>query len=199
MVIEDFKVQPETRWRFFADTVMGGVSLGKVRFVAEDCQMHAHMTGRVSTENNGGFMQMQLNLPAPPSEGTVRVRLIVRGKDQRYFVHLSTSCTPLPWQYYQVGFDVTRDWTGIKLPLDAFAASGALLRDVPGTTNLTSIGIVAYGRDHTPRSTCLRWGFTDKPPTRKLSVGSAANQTDHSGCPAMARSFVQHGFVFGKL
>lgn len=159
MVIEDFKVQPETRWRFFADTVMGGVSSGQVRFVTEDGRTHAHMTGRVSTENNGGFIQMQLDLPVPPPEGTLGVRLIARGNDQRYFVHLRTNGTLLPWQYYQAGFDVTRNWTEIRLPFSAFAASGALLRDVPRAGSLTSVGIVAYGRDHEAEIDVLEVGF----------------------------------------
>jgi hypothetical protein len=32
--------------------------------------------------------------------------------------------------------------------LTAFEASGAMLRDVPRAGALTSVGIVAYGRDH---------------------------------------------------
>ena len=31
-MIENFESQPETRWRFFADTVMGDVSSGQVAF-----------------------------------------------------------------------------------------------------------------------------------------------------------------------
>lgn len=158
-MIEDFKVQPETRWRFFADTVMGGVSSGQVRFVTEDGRTHAHMTGRVSTENNGGFIQMQMDLPAPPPEGAVGVRLIVRGNDQRYFVHLRTTGTLLPWQYYQAGFEVTRNWTEVRLPFEAFAASGRLLRDVPRADSLTSIGIVAYGRNHDAEIDVREVGF----------------------------------------
>lgn len=159
MMIEDFKVQPETRWRFFADTVMGGVSSGQVRFVTEDGRTHAQMTGRVSTENNGGFIQIQMDLADPPPEGTVGVRLIVRGNDQRYFVHLRTNGTLLPWQYYQAGFEVTRDWAEIRLPFTAFAASGALLRDVPRAGSLTSVGIVAYGRDHDAEIDVREVGF----------------------------------------
>ncbi|TAG11057.1 MAG: NADH ubiquinone oxidoreductase, partial [Rhodobacterales bacterium] len=87
VLVEDFTVQPETRWRFFADSVMGGVSTGRVRFVEEGGRIHAQMTGTVSTANNGGFIQMRLDLATPPAEGTTGVRLIVRGNDQRYFVH----------------------------------------------------------------------------------------------------------------
>jgi len=148
MMVEDFTMQPETRWRFFADTVMGGVSSGQVRFVEEGGRTHARMTGTVSTANNGGFIQIRLDLATPPPETAQGVRLVVRGNDQTYFVHLRTDGTLLPWQYYQAGFEVTRDWQEVRLPLTAFEASGAILRDVPRAGALTSVGIVAYGRDH---------------------------------------------------
>jgi Complex I intermediate-associated protein 30 (CIA30) len=150
-VIEDFTMQPETRWRFFTDQVMGGVSIGGIAFAQEDGASFARMTGRVCTVNRGGFIQIRLDLAAPPPEGTTGVRLIVRGNTQRYFVHLRTGGTLLPWQYYQAGFDVTESWTEVRLPLDAFKASGALLRDVLNPASLTSLAVVAYGRDHDAR------------------------------------------------
>jgi len=150
-LIEDFKMQPETRWRFFTDQVMGGVSTGGVTIAQEDGQAFARMTGSVSTANRGGFIQMRLDLSTPPPEGTTGVRLVVRGNGQRYFVHLRTGGTLLPWQYYQAGFDVTESWSEVRLPFDAFSASGALLRSVPAPGNLTSVAVVAYGRDHDAR------------------------------------------------
>ncbi len=158
-VIEDFKMQPETRWRFFTDQVMGGVSTGGVDFAKEDGHAFARMTGRVSTANRGGFIQMRLDLANPPPEGTTGVRLMVRGNDQRYFVHLRTGGTLLPWQYYQAGFDVTESWAEVRLPLESFGASGALLRSVPRPGNLASVAIVAYGRDHDPRIDVREVGF----------------------------------------
>ncbi len=157
--IEDFTMQPETRWRFFTDQVMGGVSTGGVTFVQEDGTPHARMTGRVSTQNRGGFIQMRLDLASPPPEGTVGVRLIVRGNSQRYFVHLRTTGTLLPWQYYQAGFEVSGDWSTIRLPLDAFKPSGSLLLNVPDPESLTSVAIVAYGRDHDARIDVREVGF----------------------------------------
>jgi hypothetical protein len=158
-VIEDFAMQPETRWRFFTDQVMGGVSSGKVVFDREDGQPYARMTGRVSTANRGGFIQMRLDLANPPPEGTTGVRLFVRGNSQRYFMHLRTSGTILPWQYYQAGFEVTESWSEVRLPLDAFAASGALLRSIPRPRSLKSVAIVAYGRDHDARVDVREVGF----------------------------------------
>ena len=147
-IIEDFTMQPENRWRFFTDQVMGGVSTGDVAFAQENGTPFARMTGRVSTANRGGFIQMRLDLASPPPQGTTGVQLVVRGNAQRYFVHLRTGGTLLPWQYYQAGFDVTENWSAVRLPLDRFTASGAFLRNLPRPASLTSVAVVAYGRDH---------------------------------------------------
>jgi Complex I intermediate-associated protein 30 (CIA30) len=158
-IIEDFTMQPETRWRFFTDQVMGGMSTGGVAFAQENGTSFARMTGRVSTANRGGFIQMRLDLTSPPPEGTTGVRLIVRGNGQRYFLHLRTGGTFLPWQYYQAGFDVTESWSEVRLPLGAFKASGALLRGVPNPASMTSVAVVAYGRDHDAQIDVREVGF----------------------------------------
>ena len=159
MNIEGFKMQPETGWRFFTDNVMGGVSTGRVVFLKENGAPYARMTGLVSTANRGGFIQMRRDLSNPPSADVTGVRLVVRGNLQRYFVHLRTSGTILPWQFYQAGFEVTRSWTEVILPFEAFRASGALLRNVPRPEKLKSIAIVAYGRDHEAEIEVLEIGF----------------------------------------
>lgn len=157
--IEDFTIQPETRWRLITDQVMGGVSAGQVVFVQEDGRAHARMTGRVSTANRGGFIQMRLDLTGPLSEGSTGVRLVVRGNDQRYFVHLRTTDTVKPWHFYQAGFDVTRNWTEVSLPLDVFAASRRLSQTRVRLGNPTSLAIVAYGRDHEAEIEVREVGF----------------------------------------
>lgn len=148
IMIDDFKSQPETRWLFIADTVMGGVSTGKVSFLEENGETHARMTGSVSTRNNGGFIQFQMKILSPLPKSAAGLRLVVRGNDQRYFMHLRTSGTLLPWQYYQAGFEVSREWSEVRFPFEAFKASGSLLRIVPRPESLKSVGIVAFGRDH---------------------------------------------------
>jgi hypothetical protein len=145
---EETAMATDGEWRFFTDTVMGGVSTGRVTQMTEGGESFLRMTGTVSTANRGGFIQMRTDLSAPPPEGTTGVRLVVRGNGQRYFVHLRTNGTVLPWQYYQAGFDVTGDWTEVRLPFAAFRASGALLRTEPRAGSLTSLAVVAYGRDH---------------------------------------------------
>lgn len=156
---EDSSMQPDTHWRFFTDQVMGGQSAGQVTPGADAEQPYTRMTGSVSTANRGGFIQMRLDLPDPPPSNTEGVRLIVRGNDQRYFVHLRTSGTMLPWQYYQAGFEVTETWAEVRLPLESFVASGALMRRVPSASSLRSAAVVAYGRDHEAQIDVQALGF----------------------------------------
>ncbi|WP_170336724.1 CIA30 family protein [Ruegeria arenilitoris] len=145
---EDFSESPETRWDYVADTVMGGVSSGQVQFSSEGDVSFARLTGTVSTENNGGFIQFRRKLSDRPDAGVSGVRLLVRGNGEQYFVHLRTRGTVLPWQYYQAGFATSEEWTEVILPLSDFKASGAMLRAIPVADEITSVGVVAYGRDH---------------------------------------------------
>lgn len=156
---ENIEIQPDAGWRFFTDGVMGGVSEGKASFVLEDGSYYARIEGQVSTENNGGFIQLRLDLPASPPASVVGVRLVARGNNQRYFVHLRTTGTMLPWQYYQASFDVTDAWTVIRLPLEDFKASGALLRAKPRPDRVTSVAVAAFGRDHSARIDVKEIGF----------------------------------------
>jgi hypothetical protein len=156
VVLEDFSNLPESRWEFIADTVMGGVSTGNVQFLSKDGQGFLKLSGKVSTENNGGFIQARMPLDMTSTQtlpdSAQGIWLKARGNGQPYFVHVRTSGTVLPWQYYQATFEVTDQWQDIKLAWDDFKPSGGLsgsfLRDVPLADKIKSIAIVAFGRDH---------------------------------------------------
>ncbi len=145
---EDFTAAPETRWDYVADTVMGGVSSGGAVFETKGGIHFVHLTGEVSTRNNGGFIQVRTRLsdPLPEDAGTVTLR--VRGNGERYFVHLRTSGSRVPWHYYQAEFPTTPAWQDVRIPMSAFKPSNAALRDTVQPGTITSLGIVAYGRDH---------------------------------------------------
>lgn len=145
---DDFSDAPESKWTYVADTVMGGVSVGQVQFLSEGEVDFARLTGSVSTDNNGGFIQFRRKLPDYPDAGISGIRIMVRGNGERYFVHLRTRGTVLPWQYYQAEFTTTDKWTEIQIPLSDFEPSGRILRSTPAPNAITSVGIVAYGRDH---------------------------------------------------
>ncbi len=156
---ETFETAPEARWDYVADTVMGGVSTGELTFLSEGDTTFARMTGRVSTDNNGGFIQFRHKLADGPGAEVTGVRLLVRGNGDRYFVHLRTRGTLLPWQYYQAEFPTTKGWSEVRLPLTAFKPSGAMLRAMPAAKSINSVGVVAYGRDHAARVDVSEVGF----------------------------------------
>jgi hypothetical protein len=67
VTVDDFKSGPEQRWRFFADTVMGGRSTGQVEFKTSGGEAYARLTGDVTTANNGGFIQIRRELKSVPA------------------------------------------------------------------------------------------------------------------------------------
>lgn len=142
--IEDFAATPAARWDFFSDRVMGGVSSGKVDF--PDATLR--LTGTVSTANNGGFIQARLKL-ADRMPGEARALVLrVRGNGDRYFVHLRTGGTLLPWHFYQASFETSSDWAVVRLPFTEFKASTRMIRAAPAPGAVRSVAVVAYGHDH---------------------------------------------------
>lgn len=146
-LIDDF-FETTGPWRVFTDQVMGGVSTADGRVTTEGRVRFLQLTGTVSTENRGGFIQARRDLADGLPADAAALRITVRGDGQPYFMHLRTRGTMLPWQYYQAKFETRRDWQEITLPFTAFAPSGRLLRAAPRPENVTSIALVAYGRDH---------------------------------------------------
>jgi hypothetical protein len=140
----DYVTDPEGPWSYLSDRVMGGVSEG----LAEAAGGALRLSGTVSTENRGGFIQVRTELATPLEPDARGVALEARGNGERYYVHLRTRGTRLPWHYYQAGFDTGPEWRQARLPFTAFRPSGALLRGTPRPQDVTSIGLVAYGRDH---------------------------------------------------
>jgi hypothetical protein len=145
---EDFTTAPETRWDYVADTVMGGVSEGGAVFETQGGVKFIHLTGTVSTRNNGGFIQVRTRLSDRLPADASTVTLQVRGNTEPYFVHLRTRGSVVPWHYYQAEFPTTPDWQTVRIPLTAFQPSSNTLPARIDPETIISIGIVAFGRDH---------------------------------------------------
>ena len=150
IMIDNFDADSMVRWSYVSDQVMGGESEGSATMVTDrdNGDSYAHMVGSVSTANNGGFIQLRTSLSAGVDKNAAGVYIKARGNGQKYYIHLRTRGTMLPWQYYQGTFDVSDQWQVIRLPLDAFKASGSWIRKSALPKSIRSIGIVAYGRNH---------------------------------------------------
>jgi len=121
---------------------------GKVEFFNENNNLYARLTGNVSTENNGGFIQIRRKLKKSSLKGAKFIEITAKGNNQNYFIHLRTSGTLLPWQYYQISFKVVNDFKIFKLPINEFKRSSVFLSKQINPENITSVGVVAFGRDH---------------------------------------------------
>ena len=84
-----------TSWQLFTDQVMGGVSTGTMSRELVGGRLAIRMLGDVRLENNGGFVQLALDLS--PDTGVVDasawsgIELVLFGVDQEYGMHLRTS------------------------------------------------------------------------------------------------------------
>ncbi|MDX1937185.1 MAG: hypothetical protein SFU21_08705, partial [Flavihumibacter sp.] len=73
--------------------------------------------------------QARRDLTEPPPDTAEGVRIVVRGNGQRYFIHLRSSGTVLPWQYYQAGIVFTK-WQPKNVILQVTYFVGVKLRKV---------------------------------------------------------------------
>ncbi len=147
------------QWSYFADTVMGGVSDGSAEFQSNGSDNTIRLTGEVSTANNGGFIQVRSSIPWELAKGKTGIKLKVKGNGETYYLHIRNSSTRLPWHYYQQGFDATNTWQEIDLPFQSFVKSSSLMRTIINQTTIKTIGIVAYGKDHTADSSVISLEF----------------------------------------
>ena len=157
-IIDDLR-QPEPRaaigaaWELVADTVMGGCSEGRARRETVQGRPAIRMTGTVRLDNNGGFLQIALNLSpdgsAVDASGWDGIALDVLGDGETYGLHLRTADVRRPWQSYRHAFVAPTDaWRTVSCPFDAFTPHRI---DTPlDRTRLRRIGIVAIGRGFDP-------------------------------------------------
>jgi len=136
-----------TSWRLITDAVMGGVSRARMtrdRRLGRDCLC---LQGEVSLDNQGGFVQIALDLTPSGSldaSGYEGVMLEVFGNAERYNVHLRTAGMWLPWQSYRASFTAAAEWRTIRIPFARFEAYRiAKPLDV---SRLKRLGLVAIGR-----------------------------------------------------
>ena len=146
LILDDF-AKAVGDWELVSDQVMGGVSDGKLSHEALQERMALRLTGHVSTENNGGFLQMARDLGQTDgidASGYNGVQLDVLGNGETYNIHLRTKDVTRPWQSYRMTFTAPGDWTTVTLPFADFKAHR--LTSPLDLKSLRRIGIVAIGK-----------------------------------------------------
>lgn len=152
-IIDDLSRKPPvaaigSSWQLITDHVMGGVSQASVEWNAVGGRAAIIMRGDVRLENNGGFVQIALDLS--PDGGVVDasawsgIELDIRGNGEEYGVHLRTDVLARPWQSYRQNFTADVHWRTVSLPFNLFVPHRTdIMLD---TRRLLRMGVVAIGR-----------------------------------------------------
>ncbi len=130
-------------WEYVADSVMGGVSRGALRAETVDGRDAARLTGTVSLENNGGFIQMAFAAAADMSAWT-GIELEVFGNGEAYDLRLRTDQLTRPWQSYRATFTAPPAWTTVRIPFGDLVAHRTEAAFDP--RRVRRIGVLAIGR-----------------------------------------------------
>lgn len=135
-------------WDMLSDRVMGGVSSGRLTRETVAGRPAIRMQGDVSLENNGGFIQMALDLDpagaAVDGRSFTGIEILVWGNDEDYGLHLRTADLGRPWQSYRQGFRAGPEWRRISFPFSGFTPHRTEIALNPA--RLRRIGLVAIGR-----------------------------------------------------
>ena len=152
-IIDDLSREPPiaaigSNWQLLTDQVMGGVSKGTMVRAAVAGRAAIRMRGDVSLENNGGFVQIALDLSPDgailDASAWSGIEIDVFGNGEEYGVHLRTDALTRPWQSYRQSFTADAEWRTVQLRFDHFVPHRTdVLLD---THRLRRIGVVAIGR-----------------------------------------------------
>ena len=142
-------MQFSPNWEFVTDGVMGGVSTGTLRQEMIEGRKATRLTGSVSLENNGGFVQMAADLTE--DSGTFDaskwrgIELDILGNEETYELRLRTDQLSRPWQSYRTAFVAPPKWITKRIPFAAFEPHRT---DAPfDPSRLRRIGILAIGSE----------------------------------------------------
>ncbi|MEM8655118.1 MAG: CIA30 family protein [Pseudomonadota bacterium] len=135
-------------WEYVADTVMGGVSTGQANLDEVAGRAAVRLTGSVSLENNGGFVQIAFDLADGglfDASDYTAIALDVRGNGAAYDLRLRTDALTRPWQSFRTEFVAPQAWTTVVLPFSQFEAHRTDATFDPA--RLRRIGVLAIGRE----------------------------------------------------
>jgi hypothetical protein len=129
LIIDDFEVPRRvtalgTRWQAFSDRVMGGVSDMEARREIVAGKAALRLTGTVTRDHGGGFIQLALNFAPDGGPFDARafggIELLVHGNGEQYNAHIRTGDVTWYEQSYRARFQAEPRWSRLRLPWAAF-------------------------------------------------------------------------------
>lgn len=148
-LLEIWPAHPNQNWRLVTDAVMGGISRGSIAKEILEGRESTRMSGYVSIENNGGFIQIALDLGTETgsfdASDFTGLEIDVLGNSESYAAHLRTTDVTRPQQSYRQSFVTPRAWQTLRLPFVQFMPHRI---GIPlDLKRLRRLGLVAIGRE----------------------------------------------------
>ncbi len=148
LVLDELKNPGKTiqnqEWSFITDSVMGGFSEGSTKLDKIENVPCYRMLGNVTTENNGGFIQIRtLTSPKINVEEYDGIFAYVYGNNNNYNIFIRTPLTVAPWQYYSYKFLAPNKWIEIRAPFSEFKKSNFYQPKNLKNQKIKSIALVA--------------------------------------------------------
>lgn len=150
LVLSDFApveeyVLPGARWRGFTDRVMGGVSDADFNRDEIDGRRCVRMTGNVTRDSGGGFVQMALYLDNADLSDYRGIELLVFGNDEDYNAHIRTADCGWHDESYRATFHAESRWQTVRIPWEAFKPNGVKAK--LNTAEVQRFGLLGWMRD----------------------------------------------------
>ena len=148
-----------TKWRLVTDNVMGGLSEGQLTLDTYKEKACLRMRGDVTTENNGGFVQIALPLSEDIFDASdyTGIEIRVAGNEEEYNIHFRTDELWFPWQSYRYTFRAESDWKTYRIPFSRLEKYKTFLNF--DASEIKRIGLVAIGRKFTSDVCLASIGF----------------------------------------
>jgi NADH dehydrogenase [ubiquinone] 1 alpha subcomplex assembly factor 1 len=119
LMLFNFTKDADTQhWYVVDDSVMGGVSAGKMGVNADG---HGLFQGHVSLDNNGGFSSIRYKAASTKLQGYSKFVLAVKGDGKGYQFRVKTNSSD--YYSYTVSFNTTNQWQTIELPFSSMVPS----------------------------------------------------------------------------
>jgi hypothetical protein len=154
-------IQLKPNWEFISDTVMGGVSTGSATEEIVGGRNTMVLRGKVSLENNGGFIQMAFDLHQGGADVDMSawdgIEMDVYGDGGTYDIRLRTAQLSRPWQSFRTDFVGEPHWQKVKIPFSSLVSHRVDAAFDP--TCLRRIGILAIGRERDACIAVSNFGF----------------------------------------
>jgi len=140
---------PGAGWRGFSDRVMGGVSNAELKSASVAGKNCIRLTGNVTRESNGGFIQMAMyfgdNYDELDGSDYKGIEVLVYGNNEDYNMHVRTSDCGWHNDSYRLTFTAEPRWQRMRFPWEAFTPNSVTVPLDPA--RLQRIAILGWMRE----------------------------------------------------